>query len=118
MVTSGTVTSAKMMAERLPPNAFHQFVPLDVPAAVRRFLDHWRPDIGLFVDSEIWPNMLSQAHARGIPLALINGRMSARAFAGWSRARSMAGDPVTVRRVPGTGFRDGGTAADAGARAR
>ncbi len=90
MVTSGTVTSAKVMAERLPKGAFHQFVPLDVPAAVRRFLDHWRPDVALFVDSEIWPNMLSQAHARGIPLALINGRMSARAFAGWRRAQRMA----------------------------
>src|ERR1700728_1908908 len=64
MVTSGTVTSAKLMAERLPANAFHQFAPIDTPSAVTRFLDHWRPDIGLFVDSEIWPNILAAAHAR------------------------------------------------------
>jgi len=83
IVTSGTVTSAKLMAERLPPNAFHQFAPIDTPAAVARFLDHWRPDVGLFVDSEIWPNILTAAHVRKIPLGLINGRMSARSFSGW-----------------------------------
>ena len=56
LVTSGTVTSAQLMAERLPPRAFHQFAPVDTPGSVARFLDHWRPDIGLFVNSEIWPN--------------------------------------------------------------
>ncbi len=86
LVTSGTVTSAALMAERLPPGAFHQFAPIDTPAAVARFLDHWRPDIGLFVDLEIWPNMLAHAHKRGVGLALINGRMSARSFAGWRYA--------------------------------
>ncbi len=86
LVTSGTVTSAQLMAERLPPRAFHQFAPLDTPASVARFLDHWRPDVGLFVDSEIWPNTLAAGKARGIPLALINGRMSARSFAGWRLA--------------------------------
>src|SRR3984885_8358295 len=90
MVTSGTVTSAKLMAERLPPRAFHQFAPIDTPSAVARFLDHWKPDIGLFVDSEIWPNTLGLANKRGIPLALINGRMSARSFAGWRYAAKSA----------------------------
>jgi 3-deoxy-D-manno-octulosonic-acid transferase len=86
LVTSGTVTSATLMRERLPERAFHQFVPLDSPAAVVRFLDHWRPQAGLFVDSELWPNLISSAHRRGLKLALINGRMSARAYAGWRRA--------------------------------
>jgi 3-deoxy-D-manno-octulosonic-acid transferase len=90
MVTSGTVTSAKLMAERLPANAFHQFAPIDTPSAVARFLDHWRPDVGLFVDSEIWPNILVAAHARKIPLGLINGRMSARSFSGWRYAPKTA----------------------------
>lgn len=85
LVTSGTVTSAKLMAERLPPRAFHQFAPVDLPAAVHRFLDHWRPDAGLFVDSEIWPNLLMESRRRDICLALVNGRMSARSFAGWRR---------------------------------
>jgi 3-deoxy-D-manno-octulosonic-acid transferase len=90
LVTSGTVTSAGLMSQRLPPRAFHQFVPLDAPAAVTRFLDHWRPDVALFVDSELWPNLLAAARARGTKLALINGRMSARAFAGWRRAAKSA----------------------------
>ncbi|HEY4115244.1 MAG TPA: 3-deoxy-D-manno-octulosonic acid transferase [Rhizomicrobium sp.] len=90
LVTSGTVTSARLMGERLPPRAFHQFAPVDTPPAVSRFLDHWKPDIGLFVDSEIWPNILAKAHARGVKLALINGRISARSFAGWRRFRRSA----------------------------
>jgi 3-deoxy-D-manno-octulosonic-acid transferase len=85
LITSGTVTSARLMGERLPPRAFHQFAPVDAPAAVKRFLDHWRPAIGLFVDSEIWPNIVMESRARGIRLALVNGRLSARSFAGWRR---------------------------------
>jgi 3-deoxy-D-manno-octulosonic-acid transferase len=90
LITSGTITSAQMMAERLPPGVLHQFAPVDTPGAVRRFLDHWHPDVGLFVDSEIWPNMLRDAHARGVRLALINGRMSARSHKGWMRVRRTA----------------------------
>jgi 3-deoxy-D-manno-octulosonic-acid transferase len=90
LVTSGTVTSAALMAERLPPRALHQFVPVDTPSAVARFFDHWRPDVGLFVDSEIWPNMIVAAHARGVRLAIVNGRMSARSFSGWRRLRRTA----------------------------
>jgi 3-deoxy-D-manno-octulosonic-acid transferase len=90
LVTSGTVSSAKLMAERLPPGAMHQYAPVDTPSAIRRFLDHWRPDIALFVDSEIWPNIISSAHARNIPLVLVNGRISQRSFLGWKRWRKSA----------------------------
>lgn len=90
LVTSRTVTSAELMRERLPARAFHQFAPIDTPFAVQRFLDHWQPRAALFVDSELWPNTLHAAHARGVKLALINGRMSKRAFAGWRRARRSA----------------------------
>ncbi len=65
LVTSGTVTSARMMSERLPSRAIHQFVPIDLPSATARFLDHWRPDAGLFVDSDIWPNLVFGAKERG-----------------------------------------------------
>lgn len=90
LMTSGTVTSAEMMAGRLPPGAFHQFSPVDTPAAVTRFLGHWRPDIGLFVDSEIWPNILIAAAKKGTRLAIVNGRMSEKSFGGWQRAKRMA----------------------------
>ncbi|HWU26460.1 MAG TPA: glycosyltransferase N-terminal domain-containing protein [Rhizomicrobium sp.] len=90
LLTSGTVTSAKMMKSRLPPHAVHQFAPVDTPRAVARFLTHWQPDAGVFVDSEIWPNILIAAHAAGVPLAIVNGRMTDRSFAGWNKAKAAA----------------------------
>jgi 3-deoxy-D-manno-octulosonic-acid transferase len=90
LVTSGTVASARLMAERLPRGAVHQFAPIDVPQAVSQFLDHWRPDAALFVDSEIWPNLLATAGARGVKLGIVNGRMSRRSYLGWRRARRTA----------------------------
>ncbi len=90
LLTSGTVGSAKLMGERLPRGAFHQYAPVDTPFTIRRFLNYWNPDIALFVDSEIWPNMISAIRARGIHAALVNGRMSAKSFAGWRRLRKMA----------------------------
>ena len=90
LVTTGTVTSATLMAERLPPRAFHQYAPLDSAASVRRFLGHWRPDLALFVESELWPNLILEARARGVPMALINARISERSFRGWRRASALA----------------------------
>jgi len=83
LLTTGTVTSAAIAAERLPPRACHQYVPVDRPDAVERFLDHWRPDLGIWVESELWPNLISESHRRGMPLALINARMSARSYRKW-----------------------------------
>lgn len=89
LMTTGTVTSAKLMAERLPPRAFHQYVPVDRIGYVRRFLDHWHPDLALWAESEFWPNLVSETHGRGIPMVLVNGRISPRSFAGWQRARGL-----------------------------
>ncbi len=83
LLTTVTVTSARVAAARLPKGAIHQFVPLDSPAFVRRFLDHWRPDIALFTESEIWPNLIMDADRRRIPLFLLNARMSERSFKRW-----------------------------------
>jgi len=90
LVTSGTVTSAGMMQARLPPGAIHQYVPLDTPRAAARFLDYWRPAAGLFVESDLWPNLLLEAQRRGVKLALINARISERSATGWRRAPQMA----------------------------
>lgn len=95
LVTSGTRTSAELIARRLPPGAVHQFVPLDAPRYVRRFLDHWRPDLVLFAESEIWPNTVLELDRRGVPLVLVNGRMSERSFRRWSRAPEVAGAILT-----------------------
>ncbi len=90
LVTSGTVTSAAMMEARLPKGAIHQYVPLDTPRAVSRFLDHWRPAAGLFIESDLWPTLLLEAKARGIKLALINARISQRSAARWQWVPNMA----------------------------
>lgn len=85
LVTTGTRTSAVLVARRLPPGALHQFVPLDIPRYMRRFLDHWRPDIALVAESEIWPNTILELEERHIPFILVNGRMSERSFRRWQR---------------------------------
>lgn len=85
LVTSGTRTSAELLVRRLPPGAFHQFAPIDAPRYVRRFVEHWRPHLALFAESEIWPNTILELDRRGIPLFLVNGRMSERSFRRWAR---------------------------------
>ena len=83
LVTTGTVTSAQMMADRLPPGALHQYVPVDLPGPVGRFLDFWRPTLAIWVESELWPAALTGLHDRNIPALMVNARMSARSHARW-----------------------------------
>lgn len=87
MVTSGTKTSADLMARRLPPRAFHQYIPVDFPWAVRRFVKHWNADAVLWFESDFWPNILREIHKTGKPFVLLNGRISDRSFAKWQRFR-------------------------------
>jgi len=116
LVTTGTVTSARLMEERLThPRMFHQFVPIDVPIYVDHFLAHWRPDIALWVESEFWPNLMSRTAAAGTPMILVNARLSDRSFKGWQRARGaihkllvqfrlcLAQDEQTAERLRGLG---------------
>ena len=90
LVTSATRTSAALLARRLPAGVIHQYAPVDAPGPVRRFLDHWRPDLGVLVESELWPNLLHEARVRGCRLALLGARVSARSAAGWRRAPNAA----------------------------
>jgi 3-deoxy-D-manno-octulosonic-acid transferase len=85
LLTTGTLSSAQLMAERLPASVLHQFAPLDHPRWVRRFLDHWRPDLGLIIESELWPNLILAAEAQECPLILMNARISAGTTARWLR---------------------------------
>ena len=86
LLTSGTVTSATIVAKRFPPDIIHQYVPYDSPRFVARFLDHWRPSLALFIESDLWPNLILSSAARRLPMVLINGRMSPRSFPRWRRA--------------------------------
>ncbi len=88
LLTSGTVTSAAIVAKRFPPDVIHQYVPYNSPRYVARFLDHWRPSLALFIESDLWPNLILSSAARRLPMVLINGRMSHRSFPRWQRVSS------------------------------
>ncbi|MEL7013291.1 MAG: 3-deoxy-D-manno-octulosonic acid transferase [Pseudomonadota bacterium] len=93
LMTSGTATSAQIVANRLPLRTQHQFAPIDTPSIVTRFFDHWKPDAAVFVESELWPNILSRAQSADIPLALVNARLSDKSARNWARA------PATARHL-------------------
>jgi 3-deoxy-D-manno-octulosonic-acid transferase len=91
LLTTGTVTSARLIESRITDAAvLHQFAPLDQPAWVARFLDHWRPDLAVWVESELWPNLVRETRARNVPMILLNARLSRRSFARWQRFPQIA----------------------------
>ena len=100
LATTGTVTSARLLSGRLPARALHRYAPVDLPRAAARFLDRWRPDLCLFVESELWPNLIAAARARGLALALVQARMSDRSWRRWrlfpAAARALIGGFAAV----------------------
>ncbi len=90
LVTTGTRSSAELMKDKLPDRAFHQFAPLDHPIWVKSFLDYWQPDFVLWIESELWPNMLASIKSREIPTILVNARLSDRSFKRWCFIKSSA----------------------------
>jgi 3-deoxy-D-manno-octulosonic-acid transferase len=90
VLTTGTVTSAKMVQERLGDRVIHQYVPLDLKPAVDRFLTHWQPDLAVICESEIWPMTILELGTRRVPQVLVNGRLSDRSFANWHKRPSIA----------------------------
>ena len=93
LLTTGTVTSAEIAERRLAAGAIHQYVPVDTPGAVTRFLDHWRPDLAIFTESELWPTLLAGLRQRNVRLVLVNGRLSQRSARRWGFV------PVAARTV-------------------
>ena len=85
LLTTVTVTSARLTEGKLPVNAVHQFAPVDTPSAVSRFLAHWKPDVALWVDSEFWPNMIVATRKSGAVMGLINARMSPHSYHKWQK---------------------------------
>jgi 3-deoxy-D-manno-octulosonic-acid transferase len=122
LLTTTTRTAAEVLARRLPRNTIHQFAPIDTPSAVDRFLSHWRPELAVFVESELWPNLILEAKRRGAKLALVSARMSQQSFSGWRRAPTaiahlfdafdlvLARDNVTADRLGSLGARVDGVA--------
>jgi len=85
LVTSGTLTSSQLLARRLPSGVLHQFAPVDAPGAVTAFLDHWRPSVAVFVESELWPNLILESRRRGVKLVLASARITDKTVDGWQR---------------------------------
>lgn len=85
VLTTGTLGSARIARERLADRVIHQYAPLDIKPAVSRFLDHWRPDLAIIAESEIWPTTILELGARRVPMVLVNGRMSDRAYENWRK---------------------------------
>ncbi|WP_372840239.1 3-deoxy-D-manno-octulosonic acid transferase [Phaeovulum sp.] len=90
LVTTSTITSARLAATRLPAHVVHQYLPLDTPRAVTRFLDHWHPDVAVWVESEFWPRLIEATAARGVPMLLVNARVSDRSARRWQRMGALA----------------------------
>jgi 3-deoxy-D-manno-octulosonic-acid transferase len=89
LITSGTLTSTRLAERLLPAGVIHQIAPIDAPRFIDRFLRHWRPNLALIAESELWPNLIVDSHRRRIPLILVNGRLSDRSFARWRYAPAM-----------------------------
>lgn len=87
--TSQTQTSARLLGPLLPDNAIHAMAPLDTPQAARRFIQHWKPDICVFAEGEIWPNLIHEARKSGARTALVNARMTQKSAEGWQRVRGL-----------------------------
>ncbi len=92
LVTSSARASGEVFARNRPKNTIHQFLPLDMTPLLRRFLDHWQPDLSVWAEQDLWPGFVVESHRRGIPLAMINARMGGRAYASRRRARRLYAD--------------------------
>ena len=96
LITSGTETSARLVAQRMPPRTVHQFAPFDAPGPMKRFLKHWRPNAAIFVESELWPQMLRRTRDSGARLAMVNARLSEASMAQWHKMPKLSGYMLDV----------------------
>lgn len=108
LVTSTTRGSAEVFGQNLPPRTIHQFLPLDAPGYLARFLNHWRPALSVWAEQDLWPGAVAATDARGIPLALVNARMNAEAFARRARQKALFADLLSRFRL--ISAQDGATA--------
>jgi 3-deoxy-D-manno-octulosonic-acid transferase len=92
LITSTARSSAQVVSTNLPARTQHQFLPLDAPQYLSRFLDHWQPDLSIWAEQDIWPGAVAASYARAIPIAFINVRITAQSHARRRRVRGVYGD--------------------------
>jgi len=92
LITSITLSSSKILEKKFNQNSkvVHQFLPLDIKIYTKKFLDHWKPNLSIFIDSEIWPNLIVNIKENKIPLLLINARITKKSFNRWRAVSSFA----------------------------
>jgi 3-deoxy-D-manno-octulosonic-acid transferase len=95
LLTTGTITSSKVLESKLPKNIIHQYVPIDKYYVVKRFLKHWSPDLAIWVESELWPNMLTETKKTGCPMVLVNARMSENSYDKWKKHKKFSRDIIS-----------------------
>jgi len=85
LITSITLSSGKILDKKFNqnPNVIHQFLPLDIPILTNKFLEHWKPNLSIFIDSEVWPNLILDISEKKIPLLLVNARITKKSFTRW-----------------------------------
>ena len=90
LITSNTLSSSKIISKIKLKKITHQFFPIDSNLIVKRFINHWKPSMALFVDSEIWPNMLINLNEKKIPTVLLNARITEKSYKRWIKLKSFA----------------------------
>ena len=101
LVTSISLSSGNILEKRFDQSTktIHQFLPLDIPILANKFLEHWRPNLSIFIDSEIWPNLILQISKKKIPLLLLNARITKKTFSRWKFSKKLEGKNFTERGV-------------------
>ncbi|NZA26958.1 lipid IV(A) 3-deoxy-D-manno-octulosonic acid transferase [Luteimonas sp. SJ-92] len=99
LVTTITPTGSARVTKLWGERVEHVYLPYDLSGAVRRFLDHYRPQLGLIVETELWPNLLFCCRDRGVPVYIVNARLSARSLRGYRLLRPLVGRALRTVRV-------------------
>ena len=90
LITSSTLSSSKVLSKFKLKKTVHQFFPIDSNYLTKKFLDYWKPSIAIFIESEIWPNMLLNAKKQSVPLVLLNARITKKSYNKWKIIPSMS----------------------------
>jgi 3-deoxy-D-manno-octulosonic-acid transferase len=85
LITSSTLSSSKILDRFNFKKIVHQFFPVDTSFLTKRFLNYWKPSLAIFIESEIWPNMMINIKKKSIPLILLNARITKKSFKRWKK---------------------------------